>query len=149
MELLAVAPQAEAPMRLVRQARALAVRGLQGDRYAHGAGTSSPRGAHNPGYELTLIAAEVVEDLTARDAALDFASTRRNVLTRGIDVNALVGRDFTIGDVRCRGLRLAEPCAHLKRLHGPGLLRPLIHRGGLRADILSDGDIGEGSPIRT
>ncbi len=71
------------------------------------------------------------------------------VLTRGIDVNALVGRDFTIGDVRCRGLRLAEPCAHLKRLHGPGLLRPLIHRGGLRADILSDGDIGEGSPIRT
>jgi MOSC domain-containing protein YiiM len=77
--------------------------------------------------------------MTARDAALDFASTRRNVLTRGIDVNVLVGRDFHIGNVHCRGLRLAEPCAHLERLHGPGLLRPLIHRGGLRADILSDG----------
>jgi hypothetical protein len=149
VELLAVAPHAEAVMQLVEHARALAGRGLEGDRYANSAGTFSTRGARRPGYELTLIAAEVVEDLTTRDAALDFASTRRNVLTRGIDVNALVGRDFTIGDVRCRGLRLAEPCAHLERLHGPGLLRPLIHRGGLRADIISDGDIRRGSTIRT
>ena len=136
-------------MQLVHRVRALAGRGLEGDRYADGAGTFSPRGAHRPGYELTLIAAEVVEELTARDAALDFASTRRNVLTRGIDVNALVGRDFRIGDVRCRGLRLAEPCAHLERLQGPGLLRPLIHRGGLRVDILTDGHIAQGSPITT
>ncbi len=149
VELLAVAPLAEAPMRLVRQARAMAGQGLEGDRYADGVGTFSPRGAHRPGYELTLIAAEVVEQLTTRDAALDLSATRRNVLTRGIDVNALVGRDFRIGDVRCRGIRLAEPCAHLERLQGPGLLRPLIHRGGLRVDILSDGSITEGSPIRT
>ena len=149
VELLAVAPRAEAPMQLLPHARALAGRGLAGDRYADGAGTFSPRAAHRPGYELTLIAAEVVEDLTARDAALDFTSTRRNVLTRGIDVNALVGREFTVGDVRCRGLRLAEPCAHLERLHGPGLLRPLIHRGGVRADILTDGEIGVGAVIAT
>lgn len=149
VELLAVAPLAEAPMQLVRHARAIAGRGLEGDRYADGAGTFSPRRTNRPGYELTLIAAEVVEDLTTRDAELDFLSTRRNVLTQGIDVNALVGRDFTIGDVRCRGHRLCEPCAHLERLHGPGLLRPLIHRGGLRADILSDGHIGEGSAIST
>lgn len=149
VERLAIAPLSEAPMQVVSHARALAGRGLEGDRYAEGAGTFSPRGAHRPGYELTLIAAEVVEGLTMRDASLDFASTRRNVLTRGIDVNALVGRDFTIGDVRCRGLRLAEPRAHLERLHGPGLLRPLIHRGGLRADILSDGPISQGTAIRT
>jgi hypothetical protein len=149
VELLALAPAAEAPMRLVTQARALPGRGLEGDRYAAGAGTFSPRRGHNPGYELTLIAAEVVEELTARNARLDFASTRRNVLTRGIDVNALVGRDFTIGDVRCRGLRLAEPCAHLERLAGPGLLRPLIHRGGVRVDLLSDGSITTGSTIST
>ena len=149
VELLAVAPAAEAPVQLVTQARALAGRGLEGDRYAAGLGTFSPRGSHKPGYELTLIAAEVVEELTARDARLDFASTRRNVLTRGIDVNALVGREFTIGDVRCRGLRLAEPCAHLERLAGPGLLRPLIHRGGLRVDILSNGTITAGSTIAT
>ena len=149
VELLAVAPAAEAPMQLVEQARALAGRGLEGDRYAAGAGTFSPRGAHKPGYELTLIAAEVVEELTARDAHLEFTSTRRNVLTRGIDVNALVGRDFTIGDVRCRGLRLAEPCAHLERIAGPGLLRPLIHRGGVRVDILDDGTVHTGSTIST
>ena len=149
VELLAVAPAAEAPMQLVEQARALAGRGLEGDRYAVGAGTFSARGAHKPGYELTLIAAEVVEELTARDARLDFASTRRNVLTRGIDVNDLVGREFTIGDVRCRGLRLAEPCAHLERIAGPGLLRPLIHRGGVRVDILDDGTLRTGSTIAT
>lgn len=149
VELIAVAPFAEAAMQLVEHAHALAGRGLEGDRYANSAGTFSMRGAHRPGHELTLIAAEVVEELTTRDAALDFARTRRNILTRGIDVNALVGRDFTIGDVRCRGLRLAEPCAHLERLHGPGLLRPLIHGGGLRADIMSDGDIRQGSTIST
>lgn len=149
VELLAVAPSAGAPMQLVDRVRALAGHGLEGDHYADGAGTFSPRGGHRPGYELTLIAAEVVEELTARDAAHDFASTRRNVLTRGIDVNALVGRDFFLGDVRCRGLRLAEPCAHLERLHGPGLLRPLIHRGGLRADILDDGHLVRGGLIST
>lgn len=147
VEMLAVAPRAETPMQLLRHARALPGRGLDGDRYADRSGTFSPRGTHRPGYELTLIAAEVVEDLSARDAALDFASTRRNVLTRGIDVNALVGRDFHIGDVRCRGLRFAEPCAHLERLAGPGLLRPLIHRGGLRADIHTIGTITTGSPV--
>lgn len=149
VEALAVAPEAEAPMRLVQSARALAGRGLAGDRYADGAGTFSSRGARRPGFDLTLIAAEVVEELTSRDASLDFASTRRNVLTRGVDLNALVGRDFTIGGVRCRGLRLAEPCAHLERLSGPGLLRPLIHRGGLRADILGDGMLVTGSAIST
>jgi hypothetical protein len=149
VELLAVAPAAEAPMQLVPRARALAGRGLEGDRYAKSLGTFSPRGAHRPGYELTLIAAEVVEELTVRDAAHDFTSTRRNVLTRGLDINALIGRDFYIGDVHCRGLRLAEPCAHLERLHGPGLLRPLIHRGGVRVDILNDGYITKGSPIST
>lgn len=147
VESIAIAPDAEAPMQVLARARALADRGLEGDRYARGAGTFSSRGARRPGYDLTLIAAEVVEELTARDARLGFASTRRNVLTRAIDVNALVGRDFTIGDVRCRGLRLAEPCAHLERLTGPGLLRPLIHRGGLRVDVLNDGDIEVGSPI--
>ena len=149
VELIAVAPAAEAPVQIVQQARALSGRGLEGDRYAAGAGTFSPRGAHKPGYELTLIAAEVVEELTARDAHLDFASTRRNVLTRGLNVNALVGREFTIGDVRCRGLRLAEPCAHLERIAGPGLLRPLIHRGGVRVDILTDGTIQSGAEINT
>lgn len=95
VELLAVAPRAEAPMQLVERARAYAGRGLEGDRYARGLGTFSPRGAHRPGYELTLIAAEVVEEVTADAAALGFARTRRNVLTRGVDVIALVAASST------------------------------------------------------
>lgn len=71
------------------------------------------------------------------------------MLTHGIDVNALIGREFTIGGVRCRGLRLAETWAHLERLAGPGLLRPLIHSDGLRADVLTNGDIAEGSATST
>ena len=149
VELLAIAAAAEAPMHFVEQVRALAGRGLEGDRYAVGAGTFSPKAVPKPGYDLTLIAAEVVEELTARDARLGFASTRRNVLTRGVDVNALVGRDFTIGEVHCRGRRLAEPCAHRERIAGPGLLRPLLHRGGVRVDILDDGVLRTGSSIIT
>jgi hypothetical protein len=148
VEGLAVAPAAEAGMRLLEVASARAGRGLHGDRYAAGAGTFSPRADRRPGYDLTLIAAEVLDDLTAAGHTVDFAATRRNVLTRGIDVNALVGRTFRIGDVLCRGHRLCEPCVHLDRLSGPGLLRPLIHRGGLRADVLTDGEVRLGAPVQ-
>ena len=147
VEGLAVAPTAEAPMRLLEVAQGRAGRGFDGDRYAAGAGTFSPRAGRRPGYDLTLIAAEVLDELAASGWALDFAGTRRNVLTRGIDVNALVGRRFRIGQVLCQGRRLCEPCAHLDRLSGPGVLRPLIHRGGLRADILTDGEIRLGAPV--
>jgi hypothetical protein len=148
VEALAVAPAAEADMELLEVAYARARRGLEGDRYAAGAGTFSPRAGHRPGYDLTLIAAEVLDELSAAGHGIDFAATRRNVLTRGIDVNALVGRTFRIGDVLCEGRRLCEPCVHLDRLSGPSLLRPLIHKGGLRVDILSDGELRLGAPIR-
>jgi hypothetical protein len=147
VEGLAIAPAAEAPMQLLDTAQACAGRGLDGDRYAAGAGTFSPRADRRPGYDLTLIAAEVLDELAAAGHPLAFACARRNILTRGIDVNALVGRTFRIGEVVCQGRRLCEPCVHLDHLSGPGLLRPLIHRGGLRADILTDGEIRLGEPI--
>ncbi len=149
VEALAVAPSAEAPMQLLDSARARAGRGLEGDRYAVGAGTFSPRAETRPGYDLTLIAAEVLEEMAADGAALDFAGSRRNVLTRGIDLTALIGRTFRIGDVLCEGRRQCEPCSHLERLSGPGVLRPLIHKGGLRVDVRGDGEIRLGAPIRT
>ena len=136
-------------MRLLEVASARAGRGLDGDRYADGAGTFSPRAGRRPGYDLTLMAGEVLDELAAAGHTVDFAATRRNVLTRGIDVNALVGRTFRIGDVLCEGRRLCEPCVHLDRLSGPGLLRPLIHKGGLRADILTDGEVRLGAPIQS
>jgi hypothetical protein len=149
VEGLAVAPAAEAPMQLLRTAQARAGRGLEGDRYADGAGTFSPRAEQRPGYDLTLIAAEVLDELAAAGSGLDFAGSRRNVLTRGIDLTALIGRSFRIGDVLCEGRRQCEPCSHLEWLSGPGVLRPLIHKGGLRVDVRSDGEIEVGAPIRT
>jgi MOSC domain-containing protein YiiM len=75
------------------------------------------------------------------------ADARRNVVTRGIDLNTLVGREFQIGTARCVGRRLCEPCSHLQRLTGAALLRPMVHRGGLRADILVSGDVHVGGRI--
>ena len=134
-----LAPAAEAPLQRVAAADALPGRGLSGDRYANGAGTFSAPGS---GYELTLVEAEVLDEI-----ALPWEDARRNIVAAGIALNALVGKRFRIGPVECVGRRLAEPCAHLERLSRPGLLRPLVHRGGLRADILSGGTISLGDEI--
>lgn len=147
---IAVAKSATDPMVSVDQARALASRGLDGDRYAAKAGTFTPTNESLRGYDLTLIEAEAVDELTRLGARrLDYADARRNIVTRGIDLNALVGRRFQIGDVECIGQRLCEPCSHLENLTDKGVLRALIHRGGLRADIISDGLIDVGSIIAT
>ena len=140
VEAIALAGAAEAPMAVVRSATALARRGLEGDRYAEGRGTFS--NPYSRGHDLTLIDAEVV-------AALGLApeTARRNVVTRGIDLDALVGRRFRVGGAECEGQRLCEPCAHLQRLTEPGILRALVHRGGLRADVLAGGVIRVGDEI--
>ncbi len=134
-----LAPAAEAPLRRVDGAEALAGRGLSGDRYANGAGTFSAPGR---GYELTLVEGEVLDEIQ-----LPWEDARRNIVAKGISLNALVGKRFRIGAVECVGRRLAEPCAHLEKLARPDLLRPLVHRGGLRADIVSDGTIAVGDEI--
>jgi hypothetical protein len=140
VEAIAVAPAAEAPMELLQHADAHAGRGLAGDRYFDHDGTFS--NPHSDGHDLTLIEAEVVDEL-----GLPPAEARRNVVTRGIDLNALVGRRFRVGEAECVGRRLCEPCAHLQRLTHPGILRDLVHRGGLRADILVGGAIRVGDTI--
>ena len=116
------------------------IRGLVGDRYHESRGTfSSP---HSNGHELTLVEAETLAELD-----IPWTRVRRNVVTRGTLLNPLVGRRFRIGGVECVGRRLAEPCAHLERVSGSGLLRPLVHRGGLRADILLGGTIRLGDEL--
>jgi len=148
VETVAIAERAEAPMHEVAAARAIPGRGLEGDRYADGAGTFTPRGGRGVGYDLTLIEAEVLDELTLADGSrLGYAEARRNVVTRGVDLNSLVGQRFKVGDVVCIGRRLCEPCAHLEQLTHGGVLRRLIHQGGLRADILSGGIISEGADI--
>ena len=130
---LLVAPEAEVPLIAVESVLAIAGRGLDGDRYAAGRGTFSGPGR---GYQLTLVEAETLDEL-----GVSWERARRNVVTRGVSLNALVGRRFRIGEVECIGRRLCEPCAHLEQVSGPGLLRALVHRGGLRADILVGGTI--------
>lgn len=128
----------------VAEAEAVPGRGLVGDRYWAGAGTWS----HWPGAgrEVTLIAAEVLDSLPPA-YRLGGAEARRNLVTRGVDLDALVGCDFCIGEVWLRGRRPCEPCAHLERLTRPGVAAVLAGRGGLRADILAGGRIRAGDPL--
>jgi len=122
--------------------RALPGEGLEGDRHVTGTGTF-PSGL--PGSALTLIEAEVCESFVPPLGPDDH---RRNVVTRGVSLNDLVGHEFTIGTVRCRGMRLCEPCTVVQRYAGRPVLRELVHRGGLRADILSAGEICVGDEVR-
>jgi MOSC domain-containing protein YiiM len=148
VEAIALAARATGPVVLVPEAQAVAGRGLVGDRYEAGAGTFTPVRGGGRGYDLTLIEAEVLDQLVLPGGRrLEYGEARRNLITRGVDLNSLVGRRFRVGNVECLGQRLCEPCAHLERLTTKGILRPLIHRGGLRADILTDGHISVGDAI--
>lgn len=143
-----IASAAEAPMTSVAAVRAVPGRGLDGDRYFEAVGTFS--NGHEPDSEVTLIEAEAI-DAVAREQsiALQPSDARRNLVTRGIALNELAGREFTIGDVRLLAHGLCEPCRHLVRLTGQGtLLKALAHRGGLRAQILHEGTIRVGDVVR-
>ena len=141
-----IAPSAAGPMVSVEQVRAVAGQGLEGDRYFNRTGTYSKKSA--PDREVTLIEVEAIEAL-AREykIALEPGAARRNIVTRGVPLNHVVGRKFRVGEVTLLGVRLCEPCSHLERLSHPGVREALIHRGGLRAQILTDGTIRVGDSI--
>lgn len=141
VEAICVAAAAGEPPRTLESVRAIPGRGLDGDRYVTATGTF-PSGP--PGSALTIIEAEVCESF---DPPLLPDEHRRNLVTRGIDLNRLVGHGFTVGEVRCRGARLCEPCTVVQRYASRPVLRELVHRGGLRADILGDGEINLGDPV--
>ncbi len=145
VEALLTAAHAEDAMQTYESVELRAGRGIVGDRYFDGTGTFST--SEKLGQQLTLIEAEVLDALREDGLHLTPVDARRNIVTRGIDLNALVGREFQIGTVRCIGRRLCEPCSHLQRLTGTALLRPMVHRGGLRADILTSGVVRVGDTI--
>ena len=122
--------------------------GVVGDRYASKSGSWSSK--PGSGRALTLIEEEAIEAVR-RDYGIDLVpgSMRRNVLTRGVALNHLVGRTFQVGEVEVVGVRLAEPCAHLEALTRKGVRRAFVHRGGLRGEVVSDGRIRVGDPVRT
>jgi MOSC domain-containing protein YiiM len=139
VEEINVGPERELPAP-VERVRAVAGRGLEGNRYFYGEAPS--------GRALTLIAAEAIEAFRDETGIpLTPAESRRNVLTRGIDLNALVGKRFRVGEVECVGVELCEPCQHLESVTHPGVVKGMVHRAGLNADILSDGEIAVGDPV--
>lgn len=148
VEAIYITDVAEAAMRGVAEVTAIAGVGLEGDRYATRTGSFSAQ--PKPGRQVTLVEAEAIEALE-RELSLVLApgETRRNVITRGVALNHLVGRDFSVGDARLRGHELCEPCATLARVTGkPSILAGLVHRGGLRAEILEGGLIRVGDEVR-
>ena len=146
VEAIHVATAGSAPMDAVERVRAIAGVGLDGDRYA--AGTGHYSGDPKVDRHVTLIEAEEIEALEAATGiVLEPGESRRNVTTRGIRLNELVGRRFRIGPVECEGTRLCEPCQYLTDLLGKPILAPLAHRAGLRAKILGDGEIALGDEV--
>jgi MOSC domain-containing protein YiiM len=131
------------PLQAVEQAEVAPGRGLLGDRYCR------REGSGKADQEVTLIEVEAIE-AAARDCGLSLApgEARRNLVTRGVPLNHLVGREFAVGEVVLRGMRLCEPCGHLEKLTVAGVQKHLAHRGGLRAEVVKGGVVRPGDAIR-
>jgi MOSC domain-containing protein YiiM len=140
-----IASTAKAPMQALDHVQAIPGVGLEGDRYALKTGTFyKPQ----PEFELTLIEAEAIEAILREyKLVMNAGEARRNVVTRGVPLNHLVGREFSIGPVKVRGIRLCEPCSHLEAITGLPVIKGLRHRGGLRAQILTESVIRVGDPV--
>ena len=141
-----ISPAAAAPVQTIREARVVPGKGIEGDRYFSGTGTwSNHPGA---GREVTLIELEAIEAVKG-ESNIELApqDARRNLVTRGVPLNHLVGREFTIGPARFKGIRLCEPCTHLEGLTANGIKAALLHRGGLRTEVIQEGIIRPGDAI--
>jgi MOSC domain-containing protein YiiM len=132
-----------APVTDVPEVRAVAGRGLEGDRNF----AAEELHPAESGQDLTLVEGEAMDALAASGIDIGLGGSRRNVVTRGIGLNDLVGKRFSIGDVECQGVRLCHPCDYLESITKPGVLKGLVNRGGLRADILTGGTIRAGDNI--
>jgi MOSC domain-containing protein YiiM len=141
-----IAPHKGDDLQQLDKIEAVSGRGLIGDRYFHKEGTFSDK--DGPDREVTLIEIEALDALAREyELTLEPAHARRNLLTRDVPLNHLVGRTFTVGPVVLHGIRLCEPCGHLEKLTCKKVKPGLRHRGGLRAQILNGGLLTVGSHI--
>ena len=141
-----IVPKRGKDLQTVARVEAVAARGLVGDRYFLKDGTYSAK--DGPDREVTLIEAEALDGLASEyQITLEPHQARRNLLTRGVPLNHLVGKTFTVGDVTLHGIRLCEPCGHLEKLTCKGVEKGLLHRGGLRAQVLAGGVLEVGAAI--
>jgi MOSC domain-containing protein YiiM len=141
-----IAHEAAQPLVAVDKVKVVVGLGLEGDRYFHKRGTFSKKPM--PGRDVTLIEAEAIEAAQA-DYGLDIGpgDARRNVVTRGVPLNHLVGRKFKVGDATLIGIRLCEPCTHLTKLVSGEFRKALVHRGGLRAEVVEGAEIRPGDAV--
>lgn len=144
-----IAPSAGKPMQLLEQVKALKGAGLEGDRYSRGDGYYSGRSMPDGGRQITLVETEVLEWLQGQmEMSFRPEESRRNLLTKSIQVNELTGKEFCLGEeVLCEGVSICEPCIYLEKLTGKSVMRLLVHRGGLRARVLVGGTIKVGDRI--
>ena len=136
------------PMKPLSQAILEAGRGLVGDRYYSGAGTFSEKLKDKPDSQLTLIESEEVARFASAAAlSIGAGDLRRNIVTRGVRLNDLVGKRFRVGGAVLEGIRLCEPCSYLAGRVVPQVLPGLVHRAGLRAQIIQGAVVRPGDPI--
>jgi MOSC domain-containing protein YiiM len=142
VEQIIIGPVPEALPQRVERVEVLAGQGPVGDRYF----ASEP--ATRKGKDLTLIEAEALEAFSSETGVeLSHEESRRNVMTRGVRLNDLVGKSFRVGEVECVGVELNEPCSHLEGLTRPGVLKGMTHRGGLRVNVVQSGSISVGDEV--
>lgn len=142
VEAIYITEKKKGTMLSVPSAQAVAGHGLTGDRYWDGGGKPSPD------TEITLIEAEAIEAVSrAEGIPFDSSESRRNLVTRGVALNHLVDRRFRVGKLTLRGIRLCEPCVHLENMTRPGVRLALLHRGGLRAQIVEGGEVHVGDAV--
>ncbi|MBL1319819.1 MAG: sulfurase [Methylophaga sp.] len=128
----------------------IAGKGIVGDRYYAAQGTFSDKFKGTPGLEVTLIEQEKIDEFnTITGLNFSTADFRRNIVTQDIDLNALVEQEFYVGKVKLRGIMLCEPCVHLEKLLDTKLIKGLTHKAGLRAQIITSGDIAISDTITT
>ena len=145
-----IAEQAGSPMLEREQIQLERNKGIIGDRYASDCGTFSEKLAGLPDKEITLIESEMVAAFNS-EQGFDYnpADFRRNLVTEGVRLNELVGKEFSVGDIRLKGIRLCEPCAHLAGVLTKEILPALVHKAGLRVQIIEDGTIRKNDSVYT
>ena len=143
-----IASEGKAAMEALAVAKLEEGRGIVGDRYYAQLGTFSMKTCILPDQEVTLIESEEIDDFNRSNGlSLDYGAARRNIVTKDVRLNELVGRQFRVGPVLLEGIRLCEPCAHLARVVSKKVLPGLVHRGGLRAKILSAGNVAPADAV--
>lgn len=146
VEAIHVSRSAGEPMESRTSVGAIAGRGLDGDRYALGTGHWSP--IRRAGDEMTIIEAEAIEAIVREHGfTLGPGATRRNVTSRGVRLEELIGRRFTIGDALFAGIRRCQPCSYLEGLLDQQVLYPLVNRGGIRVEVVRGGSFSVGDRI--